>query len=101
MISITQALKQLAELSGENALLVADPKEGLFVVIRYEDDKQRLAFCREKHEPKLKGNALALFLIRKAIRYQKNAARARIEMGRAVRLATLEAKLDEVLSGKC
>jgi hypothetical protein len=48
-MTATQALKKLSEVSGESALIVADPKDGIAVVVRWEDPERRLAFCVDSH----------------------------------------------------
>lgn len=96
-MNITEALTRLAEESGENVLLVADPNEGLFVVVRFDDNKERLAFPREDHDPELQGDAVALHLISKATNYQARQARKRGELGRATRLVTLRETISEAI----
>lgn len=99
-MNITEALVLLAEESGENALLVADPKDGLFVVVRFEDNQKRLAFPREEHDPEgLEGDAIALHLISKAADYQAGQARKRGELGRAIRLITLREEIAAQIAG--
>lgn len=96
-MNITEALTRLAEESGENVLLVAEPNEGLFAVVRFDDDKERLAFPREDHDPELQGDAVALHLIFKATNYQVQQAKKRGELGRTIQLITLRETISEAI----
>lgn len=99
MLTVTQALTRLVEESGEDALLLVHPKDGMAVVVRYDDDKTRLAFVREDSDFHEEGDALALGLIRKAVRHQQDEARRRVEGRRMVRLQLIVNEIDRTLEG--
>jgi hypothetical protein len=98
MLSITEALTQLVDESGESALLLVHPDDGMGVVVRGEDEKTRLAFIPEEDdEESYEGDRLALWLIRRAAAHQRDQAKRRVEGRRAIRLHLLVNKIDSVL----
>jgi hypothetical protein len=91
-MTATQALKKLSEVSGESALIVADPKDGIAVVVRWEDPERRLAFCVDSHFENEADDHL--YLVARAAEYLSNEARKRRELGLAVRLRTLSSLIE-------
>lgn len=89
MMNITEALKKLAEASGEPILLVHDPKDGVAVVVRWEDDDRRMAFLGSDTSD-LEGNSLALYLVVRAAKYLVREAQKAGDMRLALRLRVVE-----------
>ena len=87
-MNVTEALEALSQVTGNTILLVADPTDGLAVVLWWEDPARRLAFTGEATN--LDGDDLALYLVSKAASYLAREANDRGDLRRAVRLRTVE-----------
>lgn len=91
-MTVTEALKKLADVSGEAILLVADPNDGLAVVVRWEDDEKRMAFVDEDL-PNMEGDKLALYLISRAANYLVREAQKDVNGSLALRLRSVEGEV--------
>ena len=94
-MTVTEALEALSQVSGDTILLVADPTDGLAVVLWWEDPARRLAFTGEVTN--LDGDDLALYLVGKAANYLANEASDRGDLRRVVRLRTLAAQAENAI----
>jgi uracil-DNA glycosylase len=94
-MTVTEALEALAAVGGDTILLVADPTDGLAVVLWWEDPARRLAFTGEATN--LDGDDLALYLVGKAANYLANKANDRGDLRRAVRLRTVAAQAENAI----
>ncbi len=91
-MTVTEALKKLADVSGEAILLVADPNDGLAVVVRWEDDEKRMAFL-DDDLPDMEGDKLALYLISRAANYLVREAQKDTNGSLALRLRAVEGEV--------
>ena len=97
-MNVTEALKKLADASEESILLVHDPSDGLFVVVRWEDDHRRMAFLGSDATD-LDGDALALHLLVRAAKYLVDQAMKDVNGHRAVRLRIVESEIAAAING--
>ncbi len=95
-MKVTEARKKLADVSGEPILLVADPNDGLAVVVHWENDEKRMAFLGSD-TPDLDGDPLALHLVVRAAKYLVGEAQKTGNLHLAVRIRIVENEVFEAI----